>query len=226
MSLTEEQTDDVLYAARAGDVEALNETLQALNPDAKEAARLVLKATNESGNTPLHFAAANGHQAIVDVLLPEADLAALLRQNQSGNTALHWAAFNGHVEIAEALAKRVDALEIAEPAQAKEFRAAEDKREMERHNTAAAKAKPEDQSEAEVAAERERHEEQQRERALWDVRNDAGRGPMSEAQMVDREAVVQMLLGRLAQHDKGGAEAPAAAPVDAVEEKTAQLDIA
>ncbi|WFD03372.1 ankyrin repeat-containing protein [Malassezia obtusa] len=223
MSLTEEQRDDVLYAARAGDLEALNESLTEINNDKREAVRAVLSVVNESGNTPLHFAAANGHQEIVRALLPDADLKALLSQNSAGNTPLHWAAFNGHADLAAELVDRIEALEDSDPAQAKEFRTAEDKREMERHE----QTKPKDQSDEELKAERERHEEQQRERALWDVRNEAGRGPMSEAQMVDRENVVQMLLGRLAQHDKGAGEPPAStsAPVDEVENKTAQLDI-
>ena len=48
-----------------------------------------------------------------------------------------------------------------------------------------------------VAVELAHHDEMQSERALWDVRNKAGRGPMSEAQMTDREEVVPMLLSHL-----------------------------
>ncbi|WFC96560.1 ankyrin repeat-containing protein [Malassezia brasiliensis] len=222
--LTEEQRDDVLYAARAGDLEALNETIKELGGDRTHSIRAILETTNDQGNTPLHFAAANGHTDVVQALLAEGTLKPLLSQNAAGNTPLHWAAFNGHVDVAAALVDRIEALETAEPEQAKELRAAEDQREKTRHE----KTKTEGESEADVKAERERHEEQQRERAIWDIRNDAGRGPMSEAQMVDREDVVQMLLGRLAQHDKGSVTEPpaeAAAPVDEVETKTAQLDI-
>ena len=35
------------------------------------------------------------------------------------------------------------------------------------------------------------------ERKIWDIRNKAGRGPMSEAQMNQREDVVQFLLERM-----------------------------
>lgn len=225
---TEEQKDDVLYAARAGDVEALNETLAEIGQDRKAAIQAALDVTNDGGNTPLHFAAANGHQDVLAVLLPEAHLAALLRQNHAGNTPLHWASFNGHVAVAQELADRTEALEKTEPQQAQTLRAAEDDREMARHD----QARPKDQTEDQIQQERERHEEQQRERALWDIRNEAGRGPMSEAQMADREDVVQMLLKRLAKQDTGNEAdpqaadgAPAPAPVADVATKTAQLDL-
>ncbi|EQC26670.1 TKL protein kinase [Saprolegnia diclina VS20] len=57
-------------------------------------------ATNENGETALHFAAANGHTAIVQTLL-ENDKSLLGLCDQSGNTALHVAAEKakkGHVD--------------------------------------------------------------------------------------------------------------------------------
>ncbi|WFD44542.1 ankyrin repeat-containing protein [Malassezia psittaci] len=222
MAFTEEQTDDVLYAARAGDTEALQEVFSQLEGDSK---RLISHITNDQKNTPLHFAAANGHTDIIKMLLSEADLDALLSQNTAGNTPLHWAAFNGHLDVATALVDRIEALELSQPEQAKKQRTAEDQRERQRHDATRVKG----QSEEEIQQEHKRHEEQQKDRALWDIRNEAGRGPMSEAQMVDREDIVQMLLGRLAQHDKQTPaepqEANQSSSVDQINTKTEQLNV-
>ncbi|WFD34583.1 ankyrin repeat-containing protein [Malassezia cuniculi] len=204
MSLTDTQRDDVLWAARAGDVEALTETLA----EAKATLETALESRNDSNNTPLHFSAANGHIEFVRHVLPSANLRILLSQNDSGNTPLHWAAFNGHEEVVEALVSAIEAAEKADAKLATELRAAEDAKEAERHSAAADKSLPAE----EIAAEAARHAEQQRERAIWDVRNNAGHGPMSEAQMSDNEKIVQLLLGRLAQGDDalvaGGAPVP------------------
>ena len=78
---------------------------------------------------------------------------------------------------------------------AKRLRAEEDQREHQRH--AEKNLEEKDESEDARKAELAHHDEMQSERALWDVRNKAGRGPMSEAQMTDREEVVQMLLSHL-----------------------------
>ncbi|WFD30532.1 ankyrin repeat-containing protein [Malassezia sp. CBS 17886] len=220
MALAEAQVDDVLWAARAGDRDALETTFVEIGGERDAAARAALAAVSDTGNSALHLACANGHSEIVEMLLRAADLRALLRRNSAGNTPLHWAAFNGHVDIVEALIARLDACEREDAALAQTLRDEEDARERARHAAAAAQA---DEPTPDVAAERERHEEQQRERALWDVRNEAGRGPMSEAQMADREAVVQALLACLAradgadvvlkpvgeQGDDGGAQEPA-----------------
>ncbi|OZJ03532.1 hypothetical protein BZG36_03432 [Bifiguratus adelaidae] len=98
--------DDVIYAARAGDLEDLQSNrypVQALN------------GQDEHGNTALHMAAANGHLGtmhtasesishlldICQFLLPH--ITHVDTQNNEGNTPLHWAALNGHLAIVEAL---------------------------------------------------------------------------------------------------------------------------
>lgn len=136
---------------------------------------------------------------LIHYVLPHCDLTALLRQNEAGNTPLHWAAFNGHMKLCELLIDRIDALETQDTSAAKALRVEEDKREHERHMAA---NKDTGESEAEQKAELEHHDELQRERALWDVRNAAGHGPMTEAQKADREDIVQMMLGRLAKQDR------------------------
>lgn len=130
------------------------------------------------------------------------------------------------MDVAAALVDRTEALENEEADVAKKMRAEEDQREHERHMAANKDVK---EAESDRQAELAHHDELQRERALWDVRNKAGRGPMSEAQMADREAVVQMLLGRLAQHDKSeqaSSATPTPVPNDAsVEAKTASMTL-
>lgn len=157
---------------------------------------------------------------LIHYVLPKCDLATLLRQNDAGNTPLHWAAFNGHLKLCELLIDRIDALETQDETSAHTLRAEEDKREHERHLAANKKT---GESEAEQKAELEHHDELQRERAIWDIRNAAGHGPMTEAQKADREDIVQMMLGRLAQHDKAD---PPPEPQDEaahIEERTEQL---
>lgn len=127
MSLTDTQVDDVLWAARTGDLEVWNILKKELDVTA------ALASSNDSGNTALHYAAANGHLEFVRQVLPQANLEILLLQNESGNTPLHWAAFNGHLNMAEALVDRIEALEMQDEVTAKRLRAEEDQREHQRH---------------------------------------------------------------------------------------------
>lgn len=69
--LSEDQIDDLLYCARAGDLDELRETVDALVPPDQSSdkeqerrrtlAQLLESASNEDGNTPLHYCCANGH---------------------------------------------------------------------------------------------------------------------------------------------------------------------
>ena len=61
-ALTDEQVDDILYAARSGDLDTLKETLAKVEGGEDAALHLALRCTNESGNSALHFAFANGHE--------------------------------------------------------------------------------------------------------------------------------------------------------------------
>ncbi|KAK7867757.1 hypothetical protein R5R35_002258 [Gryllus longicercus] len=60
-----------------------------------------INATNRGDDTPLHLAAAHGHQAIVNMLLR--NRADINFTNEHGNTPLHYACFWGYHTIAEDL---------------------------------------------------------------------------------------------------------------------------
>ena len=63
MPLSEDELDDVLYSARVGDTEALQEALAEASKEHAGPPHDILAAAvdAESGNTALHMAAANGH---------------------------------------------------------------------------------------------------------------------------------------------------------------------
>lgn len=104
--LTEDQIDDVMFDARAGELENI-ETFFKAQDKPLEALTEVKDQYTES--TPLHYAAANGHIEVVKYLLglvgedAEAQKTLLAAQNDSGNTALHWAALNGNLDIVKLL---------------------------------------------------------------------------------------------------------------------------
>jgi hypothetical protein len=64
-----------------------------------------IEAMDERGWTTLHFAAANGHLPVVQLLVNKANLAA---KNENGEMAIHLAAKNGHVEVLKVLMDKVD----------------------------------------------------------------------------------------------------------------------
>lgn len=77
----------MLDGARYGDLEDVREALER-GAD--------VNASDVSGKTALHMAAANGHTAIVKLLLVHG--AETERRNRAGNTALHWACVGGAVD--------------------------------------------------------------------------------------------------------------------------------
>ncbi|EIE78469.1 hypothetical protein RO3G_03173 [Rhizopus delemar RA 99-880] len=101
MSDHQELLDDIIYFARAGDLEEL----QSSKPEPK-----LLIEKDETGKTALHMASANNHLDIVKYIIEQIstlkDAKQLVNvQNAEGNTPLHWAALNGHYEVVEALIK-------------------------------------------------------------------------------------------------------------------------
>ncbi|KAK3080901.1 hypothetical protein LTS18_012093 [Coniosporium uncinatum] len=67
LSLTEDNIDDILYCARANDPTELSSLLSSLSSQhsCPQTAILLSAIDSESGNTVLHYAAANGHDAIL-----------------------------------------------------------------------------------------------------------------------------------------------------------------
>lgn len=109
VTLSQEEMDAIIYDARDGDLEFLQEVFSSIVPG------LVLPSIQDdiTLSTPVHMAAANGHTAVVEYLLsllPKEEAVKLAnRVNQSGNTALHWAAFNGHLEVVKLLVEKYNA---------------------------------------------------------------------------------------------------------------------
>ena len=67
----------------------------------------------QNGNTALHMAAANGHTAVVELLLMHPQTKAQHHiVNQAGNTPLHWAAANGHEETVAFLLQNVKDIDV------------------------------------------------------------------------------------------------------------------
>jgi ankyrin repeat protein len=107
--VSQEQIDDLMMDARAGDLEALKEFLGALG--SKEEVLEVLPQIKDeySLSTALHYASANGHLDVVEYIIGLCDqrtdvLKELVSaKNESGNIALHWAALNGHLEVIKLL---------------------------------------------------------------------------------------------------------------------------
>ncbi|KAI1271822.1 ankyrin repeat-containing domain protein [Xylaria sp. FL0933] len=134
--LSEDEIDDLVYLARAGEDADLTEMLQELATRETATVADILTAAREeqSKATCLHMAAANGHAKTVTLILSylplpaktsgtavastdsentesaqtaaEAEPAYIDVQNSFGNTALHWACLGGHLDIVKLLLSR------------------------------------------------------------------------------------------------------------------------
>lgn len=83
----------LLYSARCGEVEGIEECLGAKVP---------IDYQNEDvGNAALHLASANGHIPAITFLLENG--ASVNLQNKAKNTALHWACLCGQIEAVKIL---------------------------------------------------------------------------------------------------------------------------
>lgn len=102
MSLSQDQIDDVLWDARAGEIEELQKFFD------QNGVKVLPQIKDEySLSTPLHMSSANGHLEILKYLIdlcdPEALKSIIDVQNEAGNTALHWACQNGHLDVVKVL---------------------------------------------------------------------------------------------------------------------------
>ncbi|KAF8541608.1 hypothetical protein BDD12DRAFT_878460 [Trichophaea hybrida] len=120
LQLPEEQVDDLLYFARAGETDNFFGTLAEIKTSTKSTDVEILLATRDeySGNNVLHMTAGNGHLELTKNILstlpapttPDALPHALLsHRNSAGNTPLHWAALNGHLEVVKILVMAANA---------------------------------------------------------------------------------------------------------------------
>ena len=209
-SLTSDQIDELLLSARYGDLEDLQITLSPLFSSSCPT-DILSSIKNDDSNTLLHYASANGHLETVQYLLPHTSLPLALAQNISGNTPLHWAGLNGHLEVVKALVAHIEKLERENPEEAKKLNVIFHPKSVE-------------------SKKGEEEENDGSERKLWDVRNSAGRGPMSEAQMREQEGVVKYFLERMIDGPEGSTLQPAE-PLpkkegeEAVVDKTAELSL-
>eukprot|EP00939_MAST-03C_sp_MAST-3C-sp1_P004721 g4721.t1 len=91
----EDMEDELLYAARSNDIDAVKTILTGKMCD--------VNCKDPRGkSTPLHYAAANGHMAIVKLLV---DHGGIPEMNGGGNSPLHWACLNDQIAIALYLLK-------------------------------------------------------------------------------------------------------------------------
>lgn len=140
-NLSEDEIDDLIYFARAGEVSDLTETLTALSTrEAVSPAEILLAARDSGKSTCLHMATGNGNlgkfsipnlttlfsmllysycgSEITTLLLshftkPEQKTAFLDAPNEFGNTGLHWAALGGHLSVVKFLVDQGSGVGVA-----------------------------------------------------------------------------------------------------------------
>ncbi|KAH0545312.1 hypothetical protein FGG08_000611 [Glutinoglossum americanum] len=112
MALTEDDVDDLIYFARAGELADLKEAIEgaAKSVNGSQFEVFISAVDPTSRNGMLHMAAANGHTETVKYLLsllpsprPPMDDRVVSSRNSSGNTPLHWASLNGHLPVVKLL---------------------------------------------------------------------------------------------------------------------------
>lgn len=123
LRLEEDTTDDILYFARTASIPDLLTLLDSLatSLDATSLAIVSQAKDASTGNTALHYAAANGHSDVILAILAtsEAEPAVanqdskssvqsptrsiVTQPNDAGNLPLHYAALNGHLATCKIL---------------------------------------------------------------------------------------------------------------------------
>ncbi|RMD40050.1 hypothetical protein DV735_g5069, partial [Chaetothyriales sp. CBS 134920] len=112
LALTPDELDDLIYAARVGDLTELQELISQLSTSHGCTPAVLLSAAVDvdadglgSQCSLLHYPAANGNVEVVTFLLDLVKSAPqqINHKNVSGNTPLHWAGMNGHLPVVQAL---------------------------------------------------------------------------------------------------------------------------
>ncbi|KAF9261119.1 ankyrin [Marasmius fiardii PR-910] len=94
---TDEEKDDLLLSCRYGDLEDVREFIHKFGHEPLSSIR------DENGNTILHMTCGNGHDDLLEFLLPKISSDLLSTQNHAGSTALHWATLNSHLTTVQKL---------------------------------------------------------------------------------------------------------------------------
>ncbi|QIX02217.1 hypothetical protein AMS68_007734 [Peltaster fructicola] len=115
---TLDEIDEVLYLVRVNEAEELQTYLDSLAQQYSSSVGTIIPecVDPESGNTVLHYCAANGFADLMPKLLQAVQTSHpgatngdipthpfVNQQNGQGNTALHWGALNGHLPIVKQL---------------------------------------------------------------------------------------------------------------------------
>ncbi|KAF5355046.1 hypothetical protein D9756_005539 [Leucocoprinus leucothites] len=94
---TSDDKDELLLSCRYGDLEDIQQFVEKFGQD------VVSQVRDDNDNTVLHMTAANGHEDVLNYLLPIISPSLLSAQNSSGSTPLHWAALNSHLSVIQKL---------------------------------------------------------------------------------------------------------------------------
>ncbi|KAF8529842.1 cytoplasmic protein [Gautieria morchelliformis] len=89
--------EDLLLSCRYGDLDDVQRFVGTYGSDSLDDVK------DDNGNTVLHMACGNGHEDILDYILPLVSPSLLAVANHSGSTPLHWAALNSHLSTVKKL---------------------------------------------------------------------------------------------------------------------------
>ncbi|KIJ52560.1 hypothetical protein M422DRAFT_202707 [Sphaerobolus stellatus SS14] len=94
---TDEDKEEVLLSCRYGELDEVKQFVERFGT------KVLTDIRDENGNTVLHMTCGNGHEDILDYLLPLLPSSLLSTSNKSGSTPLHWATLNSHLPIIKKL---------------------------------------------------------------------------------------------------------------------------